>query len=304
MEKIAAMPIAPAANPLSLYAVASGVDYQVPTGGNNGLAYFDNNGNLTVPNELIATGAISGTSATFSSTISASNFSGSSSGTNTGDQNLAPYALLSGATFTGSLVSVNGMQINGINANGGQAVLSSNGTGYNVILRNDNNSFYILLSGSTGGTFNSLRPFSINLSTGELSCDGTGVGTTFGGTLGVTGAITSSSTITGTNCIATSDERLKENLEPVSLAKAINFVNLVDPFYFTWKLDNRRDLGFMAQRVRKFEPLLIHGTDDGVLGLDYQKISVFHQLVLREHHQELTQLKQRVAYLESKIGHS
>ena len=39
--------------------------------------------------------------AAFSGSISASNFSGSSSGTNTGDQNLAPYALLSGATFTG-----------------------------------------------------------------------------------------------------------------------------------------------------------------------------------------------------------
>lgn len=37
------------------------------------------------------------------STVAASNFSGSSSGTNTGDQNLAPYALLAGATFTGAV---------------------------------------------------------------------------------------------------------------------------------------------------------------------------------------------------------
>ena len=40
----------------------------------------------------------------FKGTLAASNFSGSSSGTNTGDQNLAPYALLSGATFTGAVI--------------------------------------------------------------------------------------------------------------------------------------------------------------------------------------------------------
>jgi len=40
---------------------------------------------------------------TFVSTIAASNFTGSSSGVNTGDQNLAPYALLTGANFTGSI---------------------------------------------------------------------------------------------------------------------------------------------------------------------------------------------------------
>jgi len=84
-------------------------------------------------------------------------------------------------TFTGVNTLTQGLQINGISANDGQVVLSLNGTGYNAILRNDNNSLYILLSGPTGGTFNSLRPLSINLSTGELSCDGTGVGTTFGG---------------------------------------------------------------------------------------------------------------------------
>jgi hypothetical protein len=40
--------------------------------------------------------------AIFTGTISATNFSGSSSGTNTGDQNLAPYALLASPTFTGT----------------------------------------------------------------------------------------------------------------------------------------------------------------------------------------------------------
>lgn len=51
----------------------------------------------------VSIGSLTATTGTFSGAITASNFSGSSSGTNTGDQNLAPYALLSGATFTGAV---------------------------------------------------------------------------------------------------------------------------------------------------------------------------------------------------------
>ena len=84
-------------------------------------------------------------------------------------------------TWTGANTYSDGLQINGINANGGHLVLSLNGTGYNAILRNDNNNFYVLLSGSSGGSYNSLRPLIINTSTGALGIDGTGAGTSFGG---------------------------------------------------------------------------------------------------------------------------
>ena len=54
---------------------------------------------------------------------------------------------------------------------------------YGTILRNDGNSFYLLTtaSGSPTGSFNALRPFSFALSTGAVSIDQTGAGTTFGG---------------------------------------------------------------------------------------------------------------------------
>jgi hypothetical protein len=59
---------------------------------------------------------------------------------------------------------------------------------YGVILRNDNNSFLILLtnSGSPSGSYNSLRPFRIKLLDGRV---------TIGNGLSVTGTIVGSSTI-------------------------------------------------------------------------------------------------------------
>ncbi len=67
---------------------------------------------------------------------------------------------------------------------------------YGVILRNDNNSFLILLtnSGSPSGSYNSLRPFRIKLLDGRV---------TIGNGLSVTGTIVGSSTIQGTQLIST-----------------------------------------------------------------------------------------------------
>jgi hypothetical protein len=54
---------------------------------------------------------------------------------------------------------------------------------YGVMMRNDGSSWYVLLtpSGQPDGGFNNLRPLSISLSTGAVSIDGSGAGTTFGG---------------------------------------------------------------------------------------------------------------------------
>ena len=91
--------------------------------------------------------------------------------------------LAAAQTWTGANTYTEGLQINGGNATGGQVALNANGTGYNTILRNDGFSFYILLSGSTGGSFNSFRPFAIDLSTAALTLDASGAGAKFGGAI-------------------------------------------------------------------------------------------------------------------------
>lgn len=60
-------------------------------------------GNTVTGSNAVFSGSISSNSATFTGNISALNLSG----TNTGDQNLSGYALLSGATFTGNVSTPN-----------------------------------------------------------------------------------------------------------------------------------------------------------------------------------------------------
>lgn len=94
------------------------------------------------------------------------------------------FVNITGDTMTGELInsSVNAYRLKQSN--------------YGVILRNDNNSFWILLtnSGSPSGSYNSLRPFRINLPDGRV---------TIGNGLSVTGTIVGSSTIYGTQLIST-----------------------------------------------------------------------------------------------------
>ena len=62
---------------------------------------------------------------------------------------------------------------------------------YGTFFRNDGSSFYLLstASGSAYGSWNSLRPFTYTLATGAVAIDGTGAGTSFGGSISASGEI-------------------------------------------------------------------------------------------------------------------
>lgn len=74
------------------------------------------------------------------------------------------YLPLSGGTVNGNITS-NRLITN--NSTG----LTLRGNEYSVFLRNDGNTFYLLLTdqGNPDGTWNALRPFAVNLSTGAVS---------------------------------------------------------------------------------------------------------------------------------------
>ena len=76
---------------------------------------------------------------------------------------------------------------------------------YGVMFRNDGVNFTILLtpSGTPAASWNSFRPLTINVSTGAVTIDGTGVGTTFGGNVSAHSAtIATTLTVSGSETVS------------------------------------------------------------------------------------------------------
>jgi hypothetical protein len=75
----------------------------------------------------------------------------------------------------------NSVKAAGLDSGGAHVRMTSGG--YGVLLRNDGNSWYVLLTpaGQADGGFNGLRPLIVSLSTGAVTIDATGAGVNFGG---------------------------------------------------------------------------------------------------------------------------
>ena len=87
-----------------------------------------------------------------------------------------------------------------------------------------------------------------------------------GGTL--TGAVSSSSTFSGTNFILTSDRRLKKNIKNIG---DTSFTDNIDFKKFTFKSDktNRIRYGVIAQELEKVAPELVYTDDKGEKAVSY-----------------------------------
>ena len=91
------------------------------------------------------------------------------------------------------------------------------------------------------------------------------------------------------NFISSSDERLKDNIEPIE--NALQLVNDMQGVRFTWKNTNTRQIGLIAQQVEEVLPEVVYGTDPK--SLNYPVLVA----VLIEAVKELTE---RVENLEKK----
>ncbi len=81
------------------------------------------------------------------------------------------------------------------------------------------------------------------------------------------GTITATNTITGSDIIATSDRRLKTNVENISNALAT--VRKLRGVKFNRKGSDRRHLGFIAQETKEHVPEVVFGDNDEILGISY-----------------------------------
>ena len=103
-----------------------------------------------------------------------------------------------------------------------------------------------------------------------------------------------SGVVTATDFDATSDIRLKTNVQPIEdpIAKVIQ----IEGVSFNWKKDNRPALGVIADQVEKVLPQLVHGDDpktvnyNGLVGLLIE--------VVKDQQKQIDTLSERLSKLE------
>ena len=119
---------------------------------------------------------------------------------------------------------------------------------------------------------------------------GTGSFQVLNGGANLTGNLSASGTITGTDCIATSDERLKENVTPVQ-AGVITQLQGVE---FDWKDSGVKASGFIAQEVEEVSELqhLVHDiSKEGHKGVSYMGMIPYLLEEIKSLRAEIEELK-------------
>ncbi len=139
-----------------------------------------------------------------------------------------------------------------------------------------------------------------NVQTGNsVQFNGLGVGTA---PSGVAGAILATNDVVA---FASSDERLKENLEPIG--SAIEKVGQLTGYTFDWipmpdiHVHNGRDVGIIAQEVEKVLPELVSDRENGYKAVKYEKLTALLIQAVNEQQQQIEKLTKRVGWLENHV---
>jgi len=89
-----------------------------------------------------------------------------------------------------------------------------------------------------------------------------------------------------------SDERLKTDVSPIQ--GGLDTVNNLKAVNFTWKKDGSRDFGFMAQQLKQVVPQAVHGTEEGLYGVDYGRLSAILVSAIQEQSAQIASLKKQL----------
>ena len=92
---------------------------------------------------------------------------------------------------------------------------------------------------------------------------------------------------------ASSDYRIKENIEPLNV---LDSVDLLKPIKYTQKGTKKPNIGFLAHEVQEIFPFLVEGEKDGETTQSLNYIGLIGVLT-----KEIQDLKHRVKELENKI---
>jgi len=132
--------------------------------------------------------------------------------------------------------------------------------------------------------------------------------TTLSSTLDVTGATTFSSTITATGQItgntfnATSDYRIKKDIQ---LLDHMCTVDNLKPVSYTNILTNKQDIGLIAHELQEHYPFLVEGEKDGEKNQTVNYIGLIGILIneIKGLKREISFIKEEYKYIKNKIDY-
>ncbi|HEV2651672.1 MAG TPA: tail fiber domain-containing protein [Rhizomicrobium sp.] len=173
------------------------------------------------------------------------------------DINMGGNNLANANTISGSNLVVSGFDPSGF----GQVRMNTGN--YGAFFRNDGTTFYLLstASGNPNGQWNGLRPFFYNLTSGAVNIDGTGAGTSFGGS------------ITAPAYYHSSDARLKHDIKAIRDPWSV--LAPISGSHWTWNETGQPDDGVIAQQVMMTAPELVHVDENGKLAVNYDGLVGF-----------------------------
>lgn len=102
------------------------------------------------------------------------------------------------------------------------------------------------------------------------------------------------------NITANSDLTLKKNLKLID--NPIDKLMQLNGYAYQWKANDEHQYGVIAQEVEKILPYAVSTGNDGVKGVSYNQLTPLLIEGFKSHESEITILKARVKYLESKLA--
>ena len=98
----------------------------------------------------------------------------------------------------------------------------------------------------------------------------------------------------------TSDEQLKDFENSVNVD--LNLIRSIPKMYFRWKKNpNKLQIGTSAQAVKQIYPELVSSSEDGILSVDYSKLSIVALSAIDKLHLENQGLKHEINLLKQEI---
>lgn len=116
-----------------------------------------------------------------------------------------------------------------------------------------------------------------------------------------TGDQTWNGTKTAINFVATSDEKLKDNIESLDADECLEKILALRPTSYNWKESGEYDTGLIAQEVKEVLPHKVHTTEEGTLALAYSKIVSELIGAVQSQNKTINSLKEEIKELKGKL---